>query len=154
MRTVHTWLEEYGESHQNRINKRIHGVCVPVIMFSLLGLIRAVPIPAAFASVPFLNWSTLFVAAALAYYLLLSAPLAFGMLTVALGMLALLQGVERAGIPLVAFCAALFALAWIGQFVGHKIEGKKPSFFKDIQFLLIGPLWLLESLYRRWGIRY
>ena len=39
------------------------------------------------------------------------------------------------------------------QFIGHAVEGKRPSFFKDLQFLLIGPIWLLSNLYRRVGIR-
>jgi uncharacterized membrane protein YGL010W len=42
----------------------------------------------------------------------------------------------------------------VGQFIGHKIEGKKPSFFKDILFLLIGPLWLLSFIYKKVGISY
>ena len=52
------------------------------------------------------------------------------------------------------FRLILFVAAWIGQFIGHRIEGKKPSFFKDILFLLVGPLWILAFLYRRLGIRY
>jgi uncharacterized membrane protein YGL010W len=48
----------------------------------------------------------------------------------------------------------IFVAAWIGQFIGHAIEGKRPSFFKDLQFLLIGPLWLLAAAYRRLGLRY
>ncbi len=48
----------------------------------------------------------------------------------------------------------VFVVAWIGQFIGHKIEGKKPSFLQDLQFLLIGPVWLLGFIYRNLGIRY
>jgi uncharacterized membrane protein YGL010W len=51
-------------------------------------------------------------------------------------------------------CLVLFVLAWIGQFVGHKIEGKKPSFFQDVVFLLIGPAWLLHFIYKKAGQRY
>jgi uncharacterized membrane protein YGL010W len=50
-------------------------------------------------------------------------------------------------IPILALF--VFVLAWIGQFIGHKIEGKKPSFIKDIQFLLIGPIWLLSDIYNK-----
>ena len=48
---------------------------------------------------------------------------------------------------------AIFIVAWIGQFIGHKIEGKKPSFFEDLQFLLIGPAWLLSFIYNKLGIK-
>ena len=51
-------------------------------------------------------------------------------------------------------CLALFVVGCIFQFVGHKIEGKKPSFFEDIQYLMIGPAWLLSFIYNRLGIRY
>jgi uncharacterized membrane protein YGL010W len=57
-------------------------------------------------------------------------------------------------VPLWLGCGVLFVLAWIGQFVGHAIEGKRPSFIKDLQFLLIGPMWLLADVYRRLGVRY
>ena len=62
-------------------------------------------------------------------------------------MLALLSLLpEAAVLPL---SLAIFVLAWIGQFIGHKIEGKKPSFLDDLRFLLIGPLFVLSFLYRR-----
>ena len=46
----------------------------------------------------------------------------------------------------------IFIFACIGQFIGHKIEGQKPSFFEDIQFLLIGPAWLLSFIYKKLGV--
>jgi len=49
---------------------------------------------------------------------------------------------------------AVFVAAWVGQFVGHRIEGRKPSFVEDVRFLLVGPAWLLGDFYRRVGIRY
>jgi uncharacterized membrane protein YGL010W len=56
--------------------------------------------------------------------------------------------------PLWLTSLAIFVVAWIGQFIGHHIEGKRPSFFKDVQFLMIGPLWLMAAAYRRAGLRY
>ena len=61
---------------------------------------------------------------------------------------------RHAPLPLWIICAVLFALAWLGQFIGHAIEGRRPSFFKDLPFLLIGPLWLLADVYRRAGVRH
>ena len=155
MKTADEWFEEYGESHRNRTNKIIHWICVPAIMFSLVGLLWSLPRPGIFVDVsPWLNWGTLFVAAAMVYYLLLSWSLASGMLLVSLMMLwgnFLLAGLNT---PLWQISLGIFVLAWIGQFIGHRIEGKKPSFFKDIQFLLIGPVWLLGFIYRKARIRY
>ena len=92
---------------------------------------------------------------ALGYYVRLSPQLAVGMLLVWLLMAGMLRFVgSYAPLPLWAVCLIIFVLAWIGQFWGHKVEGKKPSFLKDLQFLLIGPLWLLHFIYRRLGWQY
>ncbi|UYZ65196.1 Mpo1 family 2-hydroxy fatty acid dioxygenase [Hymenobacter weizhouensis] len=149
-------LDEYGESHQNPTNKLVHWVCVPLIMFSLLGLLWSVPMPATLRSIsPWLNLATAVMVLAVVYYLRLSVRLSVGMVLVWLLMAAALRVVEAgAALPLWAVCLLVFVLAWVGQFWGHKVEGKKPSFLKDLQFLLIGPLWLLHFIYRRLGWKY
>lgn len=150
MRPVQSWLDEYGESHQNPVNKSLHWICVPLILLSLVGLLWSIPVPHAFAErSPLLNWGVLFMIAALLYYYALAWRLALGMTVVVLMIIAIVGGVERLPAPLWLLSLAVFVIAWIGQFIGHKIEGRKPSFLKDIQFLLIGPLWLLAFLYRR-----
>jgi uncharacterized membrane protein YGL010W len=112
-------------------------------------------VPSAFGALsPWLNWATLFLLAAIVYYLSLSPRLALGMLIFSLLVVWLTLGLAALPGPLWAASLAIFVGAWIGQFVGHRIEGRKPSFFKDLQFLLIGPLWLLAHLYRQVGLRY
>jgi uncharacterized membrane protein YGL010W len=154
VKSVNAWLAEYGESHEHDVNKAIHWICIPLIVFSLLGLLWAVPLPG-LARTPLLNGATLLTALATIYYLVLSPPLALGMAIVAAAMLAGIAGVETVSPwPLWQVSLGVFVVAWAGQFAGHKIEGKKPSFFKHVQFLLIGPLWLLGAMYRRLGLRY
>ena len=155
MRTVADWLAEYGTSHEHPTNKTLHWLCVPLIALAVLGLLWSLPVPEALARhAPLLNWATLAAGAALGYYALLSLRLALGMLLpLALAVLALRQ-LAALAIPLWQSCLAIFVVAWIGQFVGHAVEGRRPSFFKDLQFLLIGPLWLLSFAYRRLGLRY
>ncbi|MEX2169266.1 MAG: Mpo1-like protein [Pirellulales bacterium] len=149
------WLAEYGESHRDSTNKRIHWVCVPLIVVSLLGLLWDVPTPAWMVRVPLLNWATAFVALCMVFYFSISIPLAIGMLIYTTIVIGLIVWYERLGIgPVWHAALAIFVVAWIGQFIGHKIEGKKPSFLKDILFLLVGPLWLLKDVYRKLGIRY
>jgi uncharacterized membrane protein YGL010W len=155
MRNVQSWLDEYGESHRHPVNKRIHWVCVPLIMLSVLGLLWVLPRPALFTDLsPYLNWATLLVAAALVYYLMLSPRLGAGMLAVSVAMCLLLHAMTLLPWPEWITSAVIFTGAWIGQFIGHKIEGRKPSFFKDLQFLLIGPVWLLADAYKRLGFAY
>ena len=135
-------LATYGESHLHPVNEVIHFVCVPVIAFSLLGLLWAVqPLVAAGL-----------VVASLVYYLTLSVSFALGMLLMSGAMLGILALLPQAWVWQIS--AAVFVVAWIGQFIGHKIEGKKPSFFDDVRFLLIGPLFVLSFLYRRLKISY
>jgi uncharacterized membrane protein YGL010W len=153
MRTANQWLDEYGESHRHPLNKLLHWICVPAILLSGLGLMWSLPVPDEMRAIsPWLNWATLAAAAAIVYYLRLSAVLAGG---ITLGFVALLLGVawlDTLAWPLWRSCVAIFVIAWIGQFIGHAVEGRRPSFFKDLQFLLIGPLWLVSFLCRRFGL--
>lgn len=156
MKTIHQWLIEYGESHQNKTNKTVHWICVPFIMFSLVGLLWSIPTPELFDKFNFpVNFGTLFMLFALFYYSTLSTPLTVGMLFVTAFLVFgnyYLAKIETPPLWLVSI--VIFAIAWVGQFIGHNIEGKKPSFLKDLQFLLIGPLWLLSFIYKKLNIPY
>ena len=136
-RTIDVLLARYGESHRNPVNELIHIVCIPAIVFSLLGLLWAIH-PAV---------ALVVVAAALVYYVKLSRAFALGMALMAGLMLVLLHLLPNGTV--LPTSIGVFVAAWIGQFIGHHIEGKKPSFFDDLRFLLIGPLFVLSILYRR-----
>jgi uncharacterized membrane protein YGL010W len=141
-RTIDTLLEQYSDSHRNPTNELIHFVCVPVIVFTLLGILWSIhPVLAVAAC-----------GAALVYYFRLSRPFALGMLLMSAVMLALLALMPP--MTVLPLSIAIFVVAWIGQFIGHKIEGKKPSFLDDLRFLLIGPLFVLGFLYRRFHLSY
>lgn len=147
-KNIHQWLEEYGESHQNKINKLIHWFCVPAIFFSIICFLSLVPIS---ANNNLASFVLMFVAI---FYARLSPKLAFGIICF---YLICYWGVLQIGkwdIPLWQSALTIFITAWLIQFYGHKIEGKKPSFLKDLQFLLIGPAWLLAFVYRKIGIKY
>lgn len=150
------WFAEYGESHQDGTNEIIHWICVPIIFFSVLGLLWSIPVPAAIAGpLPWFRWVHLPMIGAMLFYFRLSVPLAFGLLGFISVCYILIEClVLLAWYPVWKICLALFVLAWIGQFIGHKIEGKKPSFFKDVVFLLIGPAWLMSMVYRKLGQKY
>lgn len=155
-KTMQWYLDKYGESHQNDTNKLIHWICVPAIMFSLLGLIYAIPFPVERGL--FTNWAAVFLALALLYYLRLSVPMFLGFIVIVGLMLwgnnAIYEAVGRNAGQLALISLIIFAVAWVGQFIGHKIEGKKPSFLEDVQFLLIGPAWLLHFIYKKIGVKY
>jgi len=161
-RPVDAYFAQYAESHLHPVNKLIHWICVPLIVFSLLGLVWSIPFP----HLPFLgkangyiNWATFLILFSMLYYLRLSLPLAIIMLLTlcvfAAGIVALEKRHGHAGwLPMWQVCLIIFVLSWIGQFIGHKIEGKKPSFLDDIKFLLIGPIWLWHFIFKKIGLKY
>jgi uncharacterized membrane protein YGL010W len=140
-RKVDQLLAHYGESHQNPRNELIHFIAIPLIMLSLVGML--------FALHPYVAYA--FVAASMVYYARLSMVFFVSMALWS----AVFLGVVLAMGPLVLpICVSIFVGAWILQFIGHKIEGKKPSFFEDIQYLWVGPLFVLSKLFTRLGIRW
>jgi uncharacterized membrane protein YGL010W len=159
MRKIDQLFEEYGESHQNSTNKAIHWICVPLIFFSIVGLVASIPSQAVQSVLgdgnPYANWAAVVLVLVLIYYISLSIPLGIGMML--FGVLCLFAAnflVRATNTPLWITSLVIFFVAWVGQFYGHKVEGKKPSFLKDIQFLLIGPAWLMHFIYKRLGIPY
>ncbi len=154
MRSVQTWLDEYGESHRNRSNKTIHWICVPLIYWSVYAALTAIPVPGFFAALP-LNWGLLAFLLVQIYYFALSLRLGLGLLLFNIVVIGLTYWLGvNVSIPMWQLAAAVFVAAWIGQFIGHQIEGKRPSFFTDLQFLLIGPAWLKACVYRRFKLSY
>ena len=150
MKTAQQWYDEYAVSHQNETNQKIHYICVPAIFFSIVGMIMSIPSgfiqnTLGIANPMIGNWASVVMVFLLIFYLRLSFTLflrmlGFGVLTI-IGNYYLGQY-----LPLFITSLAIFVAAWIGQFYGHHIEVKKPSFIKDLQFLLIGPAWVLEKL--------
>jgi uncharacterized membrane protein YGL010W len=140
-RKVDQLLAHYASNHQNRRNELIHFIAIPLIALSLLGLLFALHPYAAY----------LFIAASLVYYAQLSAVFLFSMTIVSALMLAIVWALGAQVLPV---SIAVFVGAWLLQFIGHKIEGKKPSFFEDIQYLWVGPLFVLSKLFLKLGVRW
>lgn len=157
MRNVDRLLVAYGESHQNSTNKMIHWICVPLILFSIVGLMMAIPWVLDVKSW-WSNWAGVVALIAVLYYLRLSWRLTVGFILVMFCFLqfnmAIYRWLDFQTSLFVYFNLGVFILAWIGQFIGHKIEGKKPSFLQDLQFLLIGPAWLMHFIFKKAGIEY
>ena len=140
-RRVDQLLAHYGESHQNPRNELIHFIAIPLIMLSLVGML--------FALHPYVAYA--FIAASMVYYARLSLVFLLAMALLTALSLALVFAMGARVLPI---CIAIFVGAWILQFIGHKMEGKKPSFFEDIQYLWVGPLFVLSKLFGKLGIRW
>jgi uncharacterized membrane protein YGL010W len=154
MRSVNDWFASYSADHQNPTNRLIHWICVPAILWSAIAALWVLPVPASIGRAGL--WCALIMVGALTFYWRLSRPLGAAMIALFVT-LALLTNVayEEIGAGRLLWLAiGVFVAAWIGQFVGHIIEGRRPSFFTDLAYLLIGPAWLMGKLLRRVGVAY
>lgn len=157
MRKIDLLFAEYSESHRNSTNKLIHWICVPLIFWSILGFISLIPSKSiGFIYIGEISYVS-FAAIALVtiFYIRLSVVVSIIMFILMVIMESFAYGInirfkENAWMVYLS----VFVITWIFQFVGHKIEGKKPSFLKDLQFLLVGPIWLLSFILKKLGIRY
>lgn len=153
MKTLNQWFDDYAVSHQNKTNQLIHYFCVPAIFFSIVGMLMSIPTGFltnlfGFGN-PFIeNWATVILVFVLLFYLRLSFSM-FLKILIFTAMCIIGNYFLGQKLPLFYTSLAIFVIAWIGQFYGHKLEGKKPSFFKDLQFLLIGPAWVIKKITSR-----
>jgi len=153
-REVDRWLGNYSEDHRNPANIVIHWICVPLILWSVIALLWVVPVPALLGRAGL--WAGVAMFAALSFYLRLSRALGLAMFAafVVFGLIteALYRWLGPAALMWLAI--GVFVVAWIAQFVGHKLEGKRPSFLTDLAYLLIGPAWIVAKIMRRLHIAY
>lgn len=158
MNKFQSLLDEYSESHQNQTNKFIHWICVPLIFWSIIAVFYSVPnalLKESIGNYFLANWAVILLIPVVLYYFSLSTTIATGMVVFISFCLFISEIILIiSDFPLWGIAIIVFIISWIGQFYGHKIEGKKPSFLKDIQFLLIGPAWLMHFIFRRIGIKY
>lgn len=153
-RPIDRWFESYSGDHRNDTNQLIHVFAVPAILWSVVALLWCIPM---FGTL-FRNgiWAGLAMFASWVFYNRLSRPIGYGMLVVFFVMGCICRLIEqRYGLQTLLYSAiAVFVVAWIAQFIGHKIEGKKPSFLTDLVYLMIGPIWVLSKFYRKMGWKY
>ncbi|NOT88431.1 MAG: DUF962 domain-containing protein [Lysobacter sp.] len=153
-RPIDRWFDKYSSDHINPTNQKIHVIAVPTILWTVTALLWCIPVPGTWFSAGF--WAAIAAFFAWMFYYRASRPLGFGMLAVLIAMLWFNRWLYATlgGTRMLQVAIAVFVLAWIAQFIGHKIEGKKPSFFTDVVYLLIGPAWVLGKAYRKLGWKF
>lgn len=155
MKSAAQWFSEYAVSHQHPVNKLIHWFAVPTIYATVMGLLWQIPMPISGFAEQDINWALLLLVPVLLFYFLLSFSIGLGMTIFSAAVVTLLRALEQQSlIDIWLLSLLVFVVMWVLQFIGHKIEGKKPSFFQDLAFLLIGPAWLLGFILKRLHIRY
>lgn len=150
MKTAQEYFDEYAQSHQNETNQLIHYICVPLIFLSVIGLLMSIPTTFLEDNIKLYNplvenWAFVIGILLSVFYARLGFWYLIKMLLVIMLSIVINYWIGN-NINLLTASIIIFVGAWIGQFYGHKVEGAKPSFLKDIEFLLIGPLWVIEKL--------
>jgi uncharacterized membrane protein YGL010W len=153
MRSMQEWLDSYSADHRNPVNQVAHWLCVPPIVWAVIAMLWTVPVPESQLRPG--AWAVMVIVLSFYWYWKRSHPLAVALL-VAFAVLALithLLATEFGMATLLRAAIVVFVVAWIGQFIGHHFEGRRPSFLTDLSYLLIGPAWLMAKLLRRVGVR-
>jgi uncharacterized membrane protein YGL010W len=152
-RSMRDWLDSYSQDHQHPINCLLHWICVPLIVWSVLALLWTVPVPASLLRPG--ACGVFAIVLAFAWYWKHSHRLGASMLvTLAILALGCAWVFGQLGSAAMRWLAAgVFIVAWVGQFIGHLLEGRRPSFFTDLAYLLIGPAWLMDKLLNRIGLK-
>jgi len=153
-REVDRWLGNYSEDHRHPTNVTIHWICVPLIVWSAIAALWVLPVPSWLGRSGFWAGAAMFFA--MAFYMRLSRPLGFGMLTMFVILGLITEGLLRVLGPgnLLWLAIGVFVIAWIAQFIGHHIEGRRPAFLTDLVYLLIGPAWITAKIMRKLGVAY
>jgi uncharacterized membrane protein YGL010W len=146
-RPVERFFAAYSDDHRNATNQWLHVLCVPAIVWSLLAMLYVVPVP----GLPIGTLAAVSTLVSVIFWLWLSLPLGLGMVAIMWASFAFTGSLQESlgSQGLLYWGVGVFVLAWIGQFIGHHIEGKRPSFFTDLVYLMIGPVWVLSKAYRR-----
>ena len=155
MSNADPWLTRYERDHTHAVNRALHWMCIPVVVVGVVGLLWSLPVPVVLADTsPVLNWGTFFLMAAVVYYFILSMALAVGLLPFIVLVAAVVYRLDHLAAPLWFVSVTTFAAAATGLLIGHAFEQRRVSLFSDLNFLMIGPLWIVASIYQRLRIPY
>ena len=137
MKRVDDLLSDYGAHHRTRGNLVCHSFGVTLIVFGILSMLAEVRVGPVTAG-------EFLIAFVVLYYATLDLPLAGAMLAAfaVLDLAARAVGDWRVGL-------AAFVVGWVFQAIGHAVyEKNRPAFFKNLQHLLVGPMFLVNELLR------
>ena len=153
MSEIDSWLERYEKNHQELTNPVVFWAAVPMLVIGTIGVLWHLPIPAEFFEIsPLLNWGSAFLMATAIYYFIISLSLAIGMLPFLLGIAAIQSWLAGSAYPQLGVSVALLIAGTVGIWLGRRGAGSLRAVLQDYQLMMIGPLWLLSALYKRFRI--
>jgi len=144
-------LSRYSNDHRHIWNQRIHKIAVPALLASSVGMFTTLGrffLP----EIRLLSGGNLQIVFMLIWYGVLDRRLPRVMAPLLFGAAALITYIDRNhGDLLWPLCLGVFFMGWIFQFIGHRLEGNKPAFFSEFNYLMVGPMWVMITLRRRFG---
>ena len=150
MSEIDNWLERYEQSHQDLTNPIVYWAAVPMVVLGTVGLLWSLPVPVQFVEIsPLLNWGSAFLMATAIYYFIISLSLAIGMLPFLLGLAAVQLWLTDSQWPAFGTSIALLVAGTVGLWLGRRGPGVMRAVLRDFQLIMIGPLWLLSVMYKR-----
>lgn len=153
MSEIDNWLHRYEQGHADLRNPVVYWAAVPMIVLGTVGLLWYLPVPDEFYEIsPLLNWGSAFLMATAIYYFIISLSLAIGMLPFLLGLAAVHLWLAASVYPQLGVSVALLFAGSVGLWLGRQGPGKLGALLQDFQLMMIGPLWLLSVIYRRFKV--
>ena len=153
MSEIDNWLERYEQGHQDLSNPIVYWAAIPMVVLGTVGLLWSLPVPVQFFEIsPLLNWGSAFLMATAIYYFIISLSLAIGMLPFLLGLAAIQLWLADSPWPAFGVSIALLVAGTVGLWLGRRGPGVVRSVLLDYQLMMIGPLWLLSVMYKRFRV--
>ena len=160
-RYINACFDKYSPCYSTTAAKITTGIIISLILFSLLGLMWAIP----FSYLKFLgkyngffNWASFFIALCVYGYYKLSPVLSyfifFILFAFSYGIMQLDLWHKYGGPALWLICMIIFIVSFTVQVTTFRMENRRYSLTDNLQFILISPVWLLHFVLKRFTVRY
>jgi uncharacterized membrane protein YGL010W len=153
--TVDEWADQFGRLRASAPSALSAWLGIPIVITALIGLLWAIPVPDILTDAsPVINAATLFIMASFVYYCILSIPLAIGGLLFLISAAIPSAWLDQTEQPLWPVAAGVFVIAFAWQLTETRRATGRLLVLRNLQYVMLGPIWLLRGLYRRAGLRY
>lgn len=160
-RKLDHYFNYYSEKSLTLNSRIIQGICAFGLYFGLLGLSWSIPFPylqflGQYNS--YFNWASFVIAFSIYYYSKLSPLLSYVMLFLTLVFTYLItilekQELDNKQVMILTFVSILLGFELV-RLISYKLAGKSSTLKMELTFILIGPIWIVHFLLKKWFVRY
>jgi uncharacterized membrane protein YGL010W len=139
-------LRDYESYHKDPLNIKIHIICVPLIILSVVGMLNAIPVawgPIRIGHIVCLLYFS--------YYIFYARPYLLPCFAMFAAIIAVDFLLAKLPSPLyLSINISLFVVSWALQIWGHKKEGNKPAFIDNketaIHSTFMAPIMIIRHI--------